>query len=233
MNSPDDVKAHADKLSIILKELGYDITRGHALEVVAKFSGFKDWNTLSAKLNKQTNLLSLPDGWQMSGTNISYFEYGLISDQKRGGSHPMLIRSKKDAPPIGDGFATFMQSCEIGDYKTKRLRFKGELKAENCEGAVTIWLRADGKVAGKHVAFANMETRQINGPLTGTTGWEQREIVLDIPETAESLHYGFYLRGQGSGFGCQFELEIVDETIDLTDGQSKPLKKPFNLKFWT
>lgn len=232
MNSPEDAKAHADKLSAILKELGYDITRGHALETVARFSGYKDWNRLSAKLNQQKDLLPLPDGWQMSGRDVSYFEYGLDANQKRDGIHPILIRKKKDTPAIGDGFATFMQSCEIGEYKGKRVRFKGELRAENCEGAVTIWLRADGEVAGQHVAFANMETRQVNGPLTGTTQWEKREIVLDIPQTAESLHYGYYLRGEGTGYGCHFELEIVDQNTDLTDGQPKPLKKPFNLKFW-
>ena len=233
MRSLEDAKAHADKLSKILKELGYEITRGHALEVVARFSDFKDWNTLSANLNKRPKLLPLPDGWIMSGTNISFFEYGLVSDQQHAGVLPMMIRKKNDTPMLGDGFATFMQSCEIGEYRGKRVRFKGELRAENCDGAVTIWLRADGNVRGQHVAFANMETRTENGPLRGTTDWQGREIVLDIPETAESLHYGYYLRGEGAGYGCNFVLDIAEDDAVLTDGQPKPLKKPFNLKFWS
>ncbi|MEP3200101.1 MAG: glyoxalase superfamily protein [Lentilitoribacter sp.] len=231
MNSLEDAKAQADKLSSILKELGYNVSRGHALETVARLSGYKDWNCLSAKLHNIHELHPLPDGWQMSGSDVDFYEYGLVPDQKHTGVHPMVIRKKKDTPMLGDGFATFMQSCEIGEYRGKRVRFKGDIRAENCEGAVTIWLRADGNIPGQYVAFANMETRAEDGPLRGTTGWTEREIVLDIPQSAESLHYGYYLRGDGAGYGCNFVLEIAEEHAVLTDGQSKPLKKPFNLKF--
>lgn len=232
MTTPEDAKAYADKLTKIMNDLGYNISRGHALEVVARFNDYKDWNTYLASLSGKAELLPVPEGWQMGGDNIALFEYGLDPSEKINGAHPMLIRKKPDAEMIGNGYATCMQSCDAINYVNQRVRFKADLKAKNCTGAVTIWLRADSQITGQHVAFANMESRVDNGPLCDTTKWETRDIVLDIPKGAVSLNYGFYVRGEGTGYGADFSLERVSKDVALTDGQPNVLKKPFNLKFW-
>jgi hypothetical protein len=75
-----------------------------------------------------------------------------------------------------------------------------------------------------------MERRRNFGPLVGTVDWAQREIVLDVPEEAESIHYGFYLHGTGTTWVRNFELDRVGQEVPLTN-RMKFLEKATNLNF--
>jgi hypothetical protein len=105
-----------------------------------------------------------------------------------------------------------------------------KLKSEDVDGAATIWLRIDG-ARKNSLRFDNMETRGGDGPLRDTSGWSARRIVLDVPEEAESIHFGFYLRGTGSAWARDFGLSEVGDDISVTAGSRPERSKPINLDF--
>ncbi len=233
MNSPEDVKSRAKKLGKILNSMGFSVSHGKCLEILSKLDGFSDWNTYFASFKSETKstLLPIPTGWSSVGENLEHYEIGLDPTSIHNGHRPAIIRSKKTIGDNAGGFATLMQTCLADSYVGKRVKLRAQIKAVNCEGAVTVWLRADSENAGKHLAFDNMETRKTNGPLKGTTGWETRSIVLDIPQEAVRLAYGFYIRGPGTGYAANFSIETVGPEVSVTSDQPTPLPQPSNLNF--
>lgn len=47
------------------------------------------------------------------------------------------------------------------------------------------------------LCFVQLLQRHSGGPISRTTSWTKRSIVLDVPSEAKSLHYGFFLKGFG------------------------------------
>jgi hypothetical protein len=126
-------------------------------------------------------------------------------------------------------FATLMQSVIAGDFRGRRLRLRAELKADDVRGAETIWMRVDDS-AKRMLAFDNMEQRAIDGALHGSSDWTQREVVLEVPAAAESIHFGFYLRGSGRAWARNFDLSSVAADVAVTTTQ-RFLDHPTNLDF--
>ena len=124
MKSCDDAKAYANKLNDILSGFGYKISHGHALEVVAKFCGYKDWNRFAASFNQNTELKPIPDGWRLTGEKLKYFEGGKDESQTINGMHPVVIRSRASVEDLTDRYATLIQSCKADDYRDKRICFR-------------------------------------------------------------------------------------------------------------
>ncbi len=79
--------------------------------------------------------------------------------------------------------------------------------------------------------FDNMTKRPENGPLHGTHDWIERHIVLDVPEPAHAIHYGFLLKGRGVLWAKAFRLDVVGPEVDTTESNGKFLSKPDNLDF--
>jgi hypothetical protein len=120
-----------------------------------------------------------------------------------------------------------MQSVAAEQYRGKRVRLRAELKTEDVHGAGTIWMRVDGE--GRRLRFDNMEKRRIEGVLKDTHDWALREVVLDVPDKADSLHFGFYLRGSGQALARNFEVAEVGDDVAVTSRQYHDA--PTNLDF--
>jgi hypothetical protein len=58
-----------------------------------------------------------------------------------------------------------MQVFRADDYRGKRLRLSGYVKAEKIDQWAGLWMRIDGE--NKTLGFDNMENRGIRGPATG------------------------------------------------------------------
>jgi hypothetical protein len=67
--------------------------------------------------------------------------------------------------------------------------------------------------------------------LRGTSDWTRREVVLDVAPEAESIHFGFYLRGSGRAWARNFELATVAPDIAVTATRQRLLDAPTNLDF--
>lgn len=223
-----DPKAMAKSLRQVLAERQIEVSHSDSLEFVARQLGWRDWNTLAARLDGPA--LRLPKAWTISGSRTEDYDMGFDKAQCCA-----LIRYRHVLPDPtpggrGSGFGTLMQSIKAEQYAGKRLRLGTELKAQDVSGAATIWLRVDGG-KGSTLAFGNMESRQKDGPLRGTMGWQDRSIVLDVPPEGLSIHFGFYLRGSGSVWARRFHLDEVDPSVPVTDDTAPRRTAPINLDF--
>lgn len=231
MYSRDDAKTRAIKLRTILKGLGHDITHAKALETIAQLNDFKDWNTCASALDLRAELLAPPKGWYLTGDQAEQYDFGTDPSITRHGMHPAIIRRKANAPKDVSGFAAMVQTFDATHYRGARTQLSAEIKCENNEGAVTLWMRADSK-NGRHVAFDNLESYGIGsaaGPITGSTDWSRRTIVLDIPENAHLLFIGYYIRGTGAGYVGGFSLARVSDAIPVTGSESGLHSEPTNM----
>lgn len=219
-----DAKTMAKALRQGLAERHIDLSHSDCLELVAKQFGFPDWNVLAVRIGGQQTL-KLPEGWVTTGSNSDRYEMGIDDSLPKGTA---LIRSKDAGGSTDGGFGTLMQSFAAAEFRGQRVRLSAELKAEDVTGAATLWFRVDG-LHGKLLTFDNMEKRVADGVLMGTTDWNRRDIVLDVPDEADSLHFGFYLRGGGTAYARGFELSQVDDTVAIT--VPMPPVRPVNLDF--
>jgi hypothetical protein len=228
MHIPRDPKAMARRLRQALAERRVDISHSDSLECVARQFGWRDWNTLAARLDRSA--LRLPEDWIIGGTRSGDYEMGLDPVE-----NCALIRYREilagllpDSPE--SGFGALMQSFRAEDYLDKRLELSAQLKAQEVTGIASLWMRVDAE-RGRTLAFDNMEGRRSGGPLLGTTGWQDRSIVLDVPSGAQSIHFGFFLRGGGSVWARRLRFTEVDASKSTTDHIVPRRSAPMNLDF--
>jgi hypothetical protein len=225
-----DSKTMAKALRLALAERQIDITHSDSLELVARQFGFANWNILAARIDAVSSEdPQLPDGWlRHHGNGRSPGErlHRLGVDRTEPGT--ILIEALAPAEVVGSQFATLMQSIQADDYRGTRLRVSAELSGEGV-GRGALWLRIDDR-AGKVLAFDNMMAREDHGALGGTFGWTRRDIVVDVPLPAESLHYGAMLTGAGRLRVRDFRIEAADAGDEPTDQRGYP-RRPTNLGF--
>lgn len=115
------------------------------------------------------------------------------------------------------GFSTLMQQVAGTDYAGKRVRLSAQVRADQLAAWGGLWMRAD--VGQRAVAFDNMYNR----PLRGSFGWQQAEVVLDIPADASALSFGFLLNGAGQLQATKFQLEVVGNGVAVTGDSGAPV----------
>ena len=221
-------KTMAKALRGALAEREIFVSHGQCLDLVAKQLGFADWNVLSARLETvmDPGALILPKGWATCGRFASgHFRVGATADLPGVG----MAEAVEGAAIPADAFAGLMQSISAQAYLGKRLRLSAELKGRDA-GAGTIWLRIDAPGHGRTLGFDNMMMRDEDGPVSGHTDWTERSIVLDVPEEAESIYFGFFLKAPGAVWARGFRLETVGEDVPVTGGRGLP-PGPTNLDF--
>lgn len=237
MNSILESKTMAKALRQSLAEHNIDLSHSACLELVARQFGFTDWNVLSARIDAikaKQEPLPVPAGWFPTGfTETKRYRIGL--DRTSPGC--ALIESVVDRSADLDKelFACMMQSIDAEPYRGTGLKLTAMLRTENADCG-TIWMRVDGK---EHlpIHFDNMMSRETNGPISATTGWTSRSIVLEIPEEAASIHYGFFLKGYGKVWARNFSIEMVSAAAMITEiskqqsGQRALPRQPINLGF--
>lgn len=224
---PSDAKTAAKRLAAALKEKKVDLSHGECLDLVARLFGQRDWNVLAATLATPTpvaRLIDVPQGWMVAGAHLPSFAGGLDREEKHLGRSVFWLRNMEGEP----GFATVSQSVLAGHFAGQRVRFSGWLRTEHVGGLATIALGACD-TQGRYLQFTNLEHLRREGPLRGTTGWSHRTLVLDVPENAHSLFYGFTLYRTGEARFSGLALEIVGKDVPLTKPQE--LDAPANLDF--
>lgn len=157
-----------------------------------------------------------PAGWRKNGSKPDAFEVGVDANHSWGGMPSAYAKSvSADAQ---NAFAGMMQTTAADQYKNKRVRMNGWIKTEDvAQGGGQLWLRVDGPGGGNVLAFDNMNDRAPKG----TNDWEEYSIVLDVPETATSLNYGYFLRGTGQMWINGVTFELVGDDVPSTDMYSK------------
>ena len=165
----------------------------------------------------------LPDGWILAGSAVSDYRALTVDEPVHDGARAVRIESRTDKT---DGFATVMQRLFPEDLRGERIRVTGWLKTEGAEGWAGVWARVDTAEKRAH-AFDNMQDRA----LKGTVDWTRCEVVLDVTEEANNLSFGALLSGPGVLWLDEFSVEVVDDSVPVTDFKSTRARKPTNLDF--
>lgn len=221
-----DAKLMAKLLRQALAERGIDVSHAECLEFVARQFGLANWNILSAKIEANAQPDSVPRHWTRTGRSLEKYRTGV--DQAQSAAW-IQSQPQTDQQTTESDFCTLMQSFDAASHRGKRLRLSAELKSVDVAGSLTIWLRVDGPAGS--IRFENLESFSQDGPISSNTDWVGREIVLEVPEEALSVHYGFYLKGRGKGLARAMVLEEVPSTTPLSAGKERGLDGPTNLRF--
>lgn len=162
----------------------------------------------------------VPVGWAVAGTAPGDYEMTSEPGDRVPGEKSGVIRAKKDSR----GFGTLMQTVDAESYRGHRVRLSGFLRTKQA-GRGQLWMRVDG-AGQRSLGFDNMDDR----PLVGDVDWKRCDIVLDIPDNAADIAFGFMLQGNGEIWASDFHLETVGNDVRLT-GNAALNPKPVNLDF--
>ncbi len=121
-----------------------------------------------------------------------------------------------------------MQDFSADKYAGKRIRLRANVKAQGVRSWAGLWMRVDKQSTS--VAFDNMQDR----PITGTTGWQNYAVVLNVPQDATGIFFGVLLTGPGTVWLNSVKVEVVGSEIPATGasaGTKKLHDEPTNLDF--
>ncbi len=172
--------------------------------------------------------VSAPSGWWRNGRNPENYVVGVDSVQTWGGMPSAYVKSLGD---VENSFGGMMQTTAAENYLGKRVRLNAWLKTEDAnDGGGHLWLRIDGQERGQMLGFDNMDNRAVKG----TADWQEASIVLDVPQGARSLAYGFFVQGKGKMWvNGQTLTEVGPEvpTTNMLKVLNSGPKTPTNLGF--
>ena len=172
--------------------------------------------------------MGAPAGWNKNGAKPESYLVGVDSTQTWGGMPSAYVQSL--TPTVEGGFGGAMQTTSAESYAGKRVRLSGWLKSEEAnEGGGHLWLRIDGQERGQMLGFDNMQNRAVKG----TTDWQEASVVLDVPQGASALAYGFFVSGGGKLWVNGQRIEVVGPEVPTTNMITKPAlpTAPRNLGF--
>lgn len=168
-----------------------------------------------SKLPKRIEFVAagMPMGWRITPEDSKAENYRLTVDTqtKHGGAASARI-SGMCADNASD-WASLAQSIRADEFRGKRVRLTGWLKTDAVNKA-GLWMRVDGN--RRTLGFDNMDDRAV----TGTTGWKQYSVVLDVPAEAVNLYFGTLLQGAGNVWADDFKLETVGADMPATNRNS-------------
>jgi hypothetical protein len=168
---------------------------------------------------------TVPAGWYLAGSKPEEYEAGVDASAVYNDHSSAYLKSKS---PAGDGFGTLMQDFSADKYAGKRIRFSASVKSEGVQSWAGLWMRVDKQSTS--MAFDNMQDR----PITGTKGWQNYAVVLNVPQDATGVFFGVLLTGTGTVWLNGVKVEVVGSDIPTTGtgtGTTKRRDEPTNLDF--
>jgi RNA polymerase sigma factor (sigma-70 family) len=150
-----------------------------------------------------------PKGWRLVASRPEEFSGGLDHKVFHGGKASAYFALAQGGE---DDVIHMTQFIKADDYRGKRLRFTGWVKARDVRVATFPWMRVDGKEA-----VLQCDDHSKRTPVKGIQDWKQFTIVLDVDKNAANLVLGFTLKGKGRVWLDDFKLEVVDEKVMSTN----------------
>jgi RNA polymerase sigma factor (sigma-70 family) len=97
----------------------------------------------------------------------------------------------------------------------KHIRVTCWLKTRDVRGWASAFVIIIG-LDGRHLQYDDMSDR----PIRGTTGWQQYEIVTDLPDEACIIYFGPDLYGPGELWSDDFQINLAPRDTPSTDDRS-------------
>jgi hypothetical protein len=57
--------------------------------------------------------------------------------------------------------------------------------------------------------------RMQRGSLTGSSGWEYREFVVEVPKDSRRMLVGFWMEGKGQVWVRDLQVEVVSKKVPI------------------
>ena len=149
----------------------------------------------------------LPAPWVVTGQNEKSFEGGV--DQSDGFKGAKFIRNKTGEANVWGSLA---QLISAQNYVGQRVRFRARVRTENVSVWSGLWMRIDTPDRARTTLYNSYDR-----PIKGTTGWQNRSVVLDVPMDATAIAFGVIDSGVGQVWIDQLALETVgtDVPVDI------------------
>lgn len=157
----------------------------------------------------------LPAPWVVTGQNAKSYEGGI--DQAEGFKGAKFIRNITGE---ANAWGSLAQMISAHKYLGQRVRFRARVRTENVTGWSGLWMRTDGPDHGT-VNLYNSSDK----PIKGTTAWQERSVVLDVPNDATAIAFGVIDNGVGQVWIDQLALETVGLDVPV-DTQQRQYKLP-------
>lgn len=168
-------------------------------------------------------------GWGMTGSKNDAYSAERTQETYDSKAVVRFWRSAEGT----DGFGSMFQMFKPDAYRGKRVRYSAAMRTIGVTERAALCFRIDGPDTGRDgrsLAFDNMEDRS---PISGTSEWTRYSCVLDVPPEATAIFISSILFGVGELFWADIRLEIMDDSVPVTDMLRKYVVRdvPTNLDF--
>jgi hypothetical protein len=99
------------------------------------------------------------------------------------------------------------------------VRFRAHVRTENVSVWSGLWMRIDTADSARTTLYNSADR-----PIKGTTGWQERSVVLDVPADATAIVFGVIDSGIGQVWIDRLALEVVGTDVPV-DTQSTGQQK--------
>jgi hypothetical protein len=147
----------------------------------------------------------LPSAWLITGPAPQKFAAGI--DQDLGVKGAKFLRNKSND---ANAWAALAQPISAQNYLGQRIRFRALVKTQDVSNWAGLWMRVDNR-AGRSIAFYNSFDRAIKG----TTDWQERSVVLDVPQDAGTIVFGVINSGSGQVWIDRLGFEQVGQDVPV------------------
>ncbi|MGO4475350.1 transcriptional regulator [Massilia sp. 2TAF26] len=147
----------------------------------------------------------LPAPWQLDGKHVKKFTAGV--DQADGVKGAKFLSNTSDDSLA---WASLTQVVSAQNYVGQRVRFRARVRTRDVDGWAGLWMRVDGAGPAR-LAFYNSQDR----PIKGSTDWQERSVVLDVPQEATRIAFGVIDSGKGTVWIDQLAFEAVGQDVPV------------------
>jgi hypothetical protein len=147
-----------------------------------------------------------------------------------------------DNQKAGDGFTLYSIHCanaavpsfggarmsiDASPYRNKRVRVSAQLMASGIESVADPRYADIKSEAGLWIGVGSQRDglksdRMENRTIKGSTGWETRDFVVDIPDDANQLQAGYWMQGRGQVWMRDLKVEEVPVTVAVNFDRNAP-----------
>ncbi|PXX45040.1 transcriptional regulator [Undibacterium pigrum] len=156
----------------------------------------------------------LAEPWVLAGETPKSYQIGIDRNQTISGKGSKFIRYESGEEK---SWGTLMQMIGAEQYRNKRLRFQARVKTKDVDNWAGLWMRVDTP-SRDDSPFYNSEDK----PIKGTTDWQLRSVVLDVPADAKAIAFGVIDEGKGQVWLDDLKLEVVSKDVPVD--KMKPVK---------
>jgi hypothetical protein len=107
------------------------------------------------------------------------------------------------------GYGVLLQSIAASAFRGRRVRLTAAVRTVDASG--DLWMRVQGPSSPADGAGVGMRSYL----LEGTTDWRTYVIVLDVPRAGDAIEIGAGLRGRGTLWLDDVQLEVVGGDVAL------------------